>query len=151
MVALNDRTIMCRSGSAADTEAVSGFVRDLVERHEMEIDSSADVKTVATIANQISYQNKGANRGRGLSAYTIVGGWDARRGAQVYACTAGGNMVKERWTTDGSGSTYIWGFLDDGSRGWLRADDRSPSRDPLACGPRARQWPREPAQRKTRL
>jgi|TARA_B100000683_G_scaffold219034_1_gene215514 20S proteasome subunit beta 1 len=116
MVALNDRTIMCRSGSAADTEAVSGFVRDLVERHEMEIDSSADVKTVATIANQISYQNKGANRGRGLSAYTIVGGWDARRGAQVYACTAGGNMVKERWTTDGSGSTYIWGFLDDGWR-----------------------------------
>ena len=82
----------------------------------MEIDSSADVKTVATIANQISYQNKGANRGRGLSAYTIVGGWDARRGAQVYACTAGGNMVKERWTTDGSGSTYIWGFLDDGWR-----------------------------------
>ena len=68
---------MCRSGSAADTEAVSGFVRDLVERHEMEIDSSADVKTVATIANQISYQNKGANRGRGLSAYTIVSGWDA--------------------------------------------------------------------------
>ena len=25
-------------------------------------------------------------------------------------------MVKERWTTDGSGSTYIWGFLDDGWR-----------------------------------
>ena len=48
----------------------------------MEIDSSADVKTVATIANQISYQNKGANRGRGLSAYTMssaVGAASKRR------------------------------------------------------------------------
>jgi 20S proteasome subunit beta 1 len=116
MVALNDWTIMCRSGSAADTEALAGYVRKLVSEHEMELDAPADVKTVATIANQIGYQNKGMNNGRGMSAYTIVGGWDARRGAQVYACTAGGNMVKERWTTDGSGSTYIWGFLDDGWR-----------------------------------
>ena len=116
MVALNDWTIMCRSGSAADTEALAGYVRKLVSEHEMELDAPADVKTVATITNQIGYQNKGMNNGRGMSAYTIVGGWDARRGAQVYACTAGGNMVKERWTTDGSGSTYIWGFLDDGWR-----------------------------------
>ena len=112
MCALNDRTIMCRSGSAADTEALAGYVRNIVSQHEMELDEIADVKTVATIANQIGYQNKGANRGRGLSAYNIVGGWDKRRGSQVYACTAGGNMIKERWTTDGSGSTYIWGFLD---------------------------------------
>jgi len=116
MCALNDRTIMCRSGSAADTEALAGYVRNIVSQHEMELDEIADVKTVATIANQIGYQNKGANRGRGLSAYTIVGGWDERRGSQVYACTAGGNMIKERWTTDGSGSTYIWGFLDSGWR-----------------------------------
>ena len=73
MCALNDRTIMCRSGSAADTEALAGYVRNIVSQHEMELDEIADVKTVATIANQIGYQNKGANRGRGLSAYTIVG------------------------------------------------------------------------------
>ena len=106
MCALNDRTIMCRSGSAADTEALAGSVRNLVSQHEMELDEIADVKTVATIANQIGYQNKGANRGRGLSAYTIVGGWDKRRGSQVYACTAGGDMSKERWTTDGSQSSF---------------------------------------------
>jgi len=116
MVALNDCSIMCRSGSAADTEALAGYVRHIISQHEMELDERADVKTVATITNQLGYQNKGMNNGAGMSAYTIVGGWDARRGAQVYACTAGGNMIKERWTTDGSGSTYIWGFLDDGWR-----------------------------------
>lgn len=23
-------------------------------------------------------------------------------------------MIKTKWTTDGSGSTFIWGFMDDG-------------------------------------
>jgi 20S proteasome alpha/beta subunit len=31
---------------------------------------------------------------------------------QVWACPIGGTLVREQWTTDGSGSTYIWGFLD---------------------------------------
>ena len=53
------------------------------------------------------------NNGMGLGAYMIIGGWDDKDGAQVYACTAGGNMVRTKWTTDGSGSTFIWGFLDD--------------------------------------
>jgi 20S proteasome subunit beta 1 len=123
MVALNDCAIMCRSGSAADTEALASYVMNIISQHEMEIDGKADVKTVATIANRIGYQNKGMNNGQGMSAYTIVGGWDSRRGAQVYACTAGGNMIKERWTTDGSGSTYIWGFLDDGYRANMTRDE----------------------------
>ena len=38
MCALNDRTIMCRSGSAADTEALAGYVRNIVSQHEMELD-----------------------------------------------------------------------------------------------------------------
>lgn len=44
----------------------------------------------------------------------IIGGWDRKLGSQVYSCTAGGNMIKTKWTTDGSGSTFIWGFMDDG-------------------------------------
>ena len=31
---------------------------------------------------------------------------------QVWGCPIGGTLVRESWTTDGSGSTYIWGFLD---------------------------------------
>jgi len=115
MATLADTTIMCRSGSAADTEAVAGIVRYHVEQIVMEKDGGApDVKTVAQIANQINYQNKGSNNGYGLGAYMIIGGWDNKYGSQVFSCTAGGNMIQTRWTTDGSGSTYIWGFMDDG-------------------------------------
>lgn len=31
---------------------------------------------------------------------------------QVYGCPIGGTIVREQWTTDGSGSTFIWGYLD---------------------------------------
>jgi len=42
----------------------------------------------------------------------LVGGWDAEKGGQVYGIPIGGSMVRLPWATDGSGSTYIWGFLD---------------------------------------
>lgn len=42
----------------------------------------------------------------------IVAGWDKAGGGQVYSCPVGGTIAQEAWTTDGSGSTYIWGFLD---------------------------------------
>ena len=32
--------------------------------------------------------------------------------AQVYGVPIGGTLVRQRWTTDGSGSTYLWGYLD---------------------------------------
>ena len=31
---------------------------------------------------------------------------------QVYGCPIGGTISREAWTTDGSGSTFLWGFLD---------------------------------------
>lgn len=42
----------------------------------------------------------------------IVAGWDKKDGGQVYGCPIGGTLVRESWTTDGSGSTFIWGHLD---------------------------------------
>lgn len=56
-----------------------------------------------------------------LVAAMLVAGWDEQEGAQVYGCPIGGTLARERWATDGSGSTYIWGYLDSeyrcGSRG----------------------------------
>ena len=66
MTVLADSTVMCRSGSAADTEAVAKIVRYHVEQIGMERDSPLDVKTVAQISNQINYQNKSVNNGAGF-------------------------------------------------------------------------------------
>jgi 20S proteasome subunit beta 1 len=49
----------------------------------------------------------------------IVAGWDKHAGGSVYGVPIGGTLVKENWTTDGSGSTYIWGYLDSAYRSAL--------------------------------
>ena len=59
---------------------------------------------------QMNYQNKH------LIGAMIVAGWDENEGGQVYGCPIGGTLVRQPWTTDGSGSTYIWGFLDSAYR-----------------------------------
>lgn len=56
---------------------------------------------------QINYSNKNV-----LSAAMIVAGWDAEGGGQVFGVPISGTLVREPWTTDGSGSTYLWGYLD---------------------------------------
>lgn len=45
-------------------------------------------------------------------AAMICAGWDKRRGGQVFSLPIGGSMVPVKWAVDGSGSTFIWGFLD---------------------------------------
>lgn len=31
---------------------------------------------------------------------------------QVFGCPIGGTLSNEKWTVDGSGSTFIWGYCD---------------------------------------
>lgn len=61
----------------------------------------------AKLAVQINYANKAM-----LVGALIVAGWDEAGGGQVYGVPIGGTLVRQQWTTDGSGSTYLWGYLD---------------------------------------
>lgn len=49
---------MCRSGSAADTQAISAYVEHLIQQHQMELGADVDVKTAAQLAMQLVYNNK---------------------------------------------------------------------------------------------
>ena len=62
----------------------------------------------AAIHAQINYTNKNMN----LMAAMIVAGWDETKGGQVFSLPIGGTMVPVSWAVDGSGSTFIWGFID---------------------------------------
>lgn len=52
---------MCRSGSAADTQAISAYVEHYIEQHEMELGRDVAVKTAANLAMQLVYNNKVSN------------------------------------------------------------------------------------------
>lgn len=107
VAALHDSIFMCRSGSAADTQAISDYVRYFLAAHVTEVGRPPAVKTAATLARRIAYENKDA-----LLAGIIVGGVDPVDGPSVYVIPLGGTMVKMPFAIGGSGSSYIYGHVD---------------------------------------
>ena len=79
-----------------------------IPSHEARLDQDSHKSTRGSTPTlpQMNYQNKH------LVGAMIVAGYDAVGGAQVYGCPIGGTLSQEDWTIDGSGSTYIWGYLD---------------------------------------
>jgi hypothetical protein len=65
------------------------------------------VKTAASLFQELCYNNKDR-----LQASIICAGWDSKDGGSVYALPLGGAMVKQDWAIGGSGSTYVYGFVD---------------------------------------
>ncbi|CAL6385244.1 unnamed protein product [Bathycoccus prasinos] len=98
-----DNVWMCRSGSAADTQNVAAYVKRMVEEHAMERNG-----TVAKLTQKIAYENK-----EKLQAGMIIAGWDRVRGPQVYGIPLGGSMLEAPFSVSGSGSAYIYGYLDN--------------------------------------
>ena len=108
LTAIHDRIYVCRSGSAADTQAVTDYVRHYLASHAIETERPPLVKTAAALCKRICYTNKDA-----LLAGIIVGGVDPVNGGEVYAIPLGGTCVKVPFAIGGSGSTYIYGHVDE--------------------------------------
>lgn len=104
---VSDFIYCCRSGSAADTQAISEYVTYYLDLHKVELGEQPETRTAAALFNQLCYTNKNA-----LQAGIIVAGWHPRTGGEVYSIPLGGGVVRQPWTTGGSGSTYIYGFCD---------------------------------------
>jgi len=88
------------------TEAISDYVRHFARQAEGETGEAPSVGAVAAMAAEINYRNKH------LLGAMIVAGWDAAGGAQIVSLPIGGTVVPVPWAVEGSGSTFIWGYLD---------------------------------------
>lgn len=104
---VTERIYCCRSGSAADTQAVADIVSYHLGFHKMQLGEEPLVKTAATIFQDLCYSYRDQ-----LSAGIICAGWDERSGGQVYSIPLGGMCVRQPFTIGGSGSTYIYGYVD---------------------------------------
>ncbi|KAF8061998.1 Proteasome subunit beta type-6 [Scenedesmus sp. PABB004] len=104
---LTDSIFLLRSGSAADTQAVGDYVRFFSEQLAGELGEEPSVQTVANLVATMNYNNK-----NNLVGALLVAGYDEAAGGQVYGIPIGGTIVREAWAIDGSGSTYIWGYMD---------------------------------------
>lgn len=113
---ISDRIYCCRSGSAADTQAVADIITYYLDMYSVEHEHPPTVDTAANLFQQIVYSNKDR-----LSAGIIVAGWDRKKGGSVYNVPLGGGVFEQPWAIGGSGSTYIYGYCDSTWRpGWGR-------------------------------
>lgn len=111
---IHDRIYCCRSGSAADTQAVADIVHHHAQLYTQIYGEAPPVATIAALFEKLCYENKDQ-----LSAGIIVGGWDKENGGSVYNIPLGGGTFKQPWAIGGSGSTYVYGYCDATYReGW---------------------------------
>lgn len=107
VTAIDERVYVCRSGSAADTQAISDYVTYYLNQHKMQLGGPPKVKVAASLFREMCYSNKD-----NLMAGIIVAGWDKTNGGQVFAIPIGGSIIQRPFAIGGSGSTYIYGFCD---------------------------------------
>lgn len=103
---IHDRVYCCRSGSAADTQAIADIVHYHSSLYESLYSSPPSVRTVAALFEKLCYENKDQ-----LSAGIIVAGWD-EEGGGVWNVPLGGGSFRQPWAIGGSGSTYVYGYCD---------------------------------------
>lgn len=104
---ISDHIYCCRSGSAADTQAMADIVNYYLDFQMSEMGEEALVQTGANVFRELVYKYRSS-----LTAGIIVAGWDRRKGGQVYVIPLGGMCVREKIAIGGSGSSYIYGFVD---------------------------------------
>jgi len=105
---VHDNIFVCRSGSAADTQALTGFVQNYLGQHAVELGKQPTVNTCANLFKVFAYNNKD-----NLMAGLIIAGCDEKKGGQVYTIPLGGALLRTPCAAGGSGSGYISGLIDE--------------------------------------
>merc|ERR1719387_2539688 len=93
---VQDNIFVCRCGSAADTQALTGFVQHYLGQHAVELGQQPTVNTAASLFKMIAYQNKDH-----LLAGLIVAGYDEKHGGQIYSIPLGGSKIRVPMAVDG--------------------------------------------------
>lgn len=104
---LHNKIFCCRSGSAADTQALADIVSMQLSSHAVNIGRKPTVKTAAALFQRFCYQYK-----EQMTAGIIIAGYDDQRGPSVYTIPLGGTCVEQDYAIGGSGSTFIYGYCD---------------------------------------
>ncbi|XP_016430067.1 proteasome subunit beta type-6-like [Sinocyclocheilus rhinocerous] len=115
---IHERIFCCRSGSAADTQAIADAVTYQLGFHSIELDEAPLVQTAASLFREMCYRYR-----EELMAGIIVAGWDPRRGGQVYTVPVGGMMTRQPVSVGGSGSSYIYGYVDSNYKAGMSKEE----------------------------
>uniref|UniRef100_A0A0K8TPF0 Proteasome subunit beta n=1 Tax=Tabanus bromius TaxID=304241 RepID=A0A0K8TPF0_TABBR len=115
---ITDKIYCCRSGSAADTQAIADIVAYSLNYHENQTGEEPLVYEAAS-----EFRNYCFNYRDSLVAGIIVAGWDKKLGGQVYSIPLGGMLARQPCTIGGSGSSYVYGFIREFYKQGMKKDE----------------------------
>ncbi|XP_050532315.1 proteasome subunit beta type-6 [Daktulosphaira vitifoliae] len=115
---VSDNIYCCRSGSAADTQAITDIVSYYMDLSSIQMGEPPLVKAAANVFRSLIYENR-----HQLTAGIIVAGWDKKFGGQVYTVTVSGMIIQQNISIGGSGSTYLYGFMDSQYRDGMTREE----------------------------
>ncbi|KAJ8140404.1 hypothetical protein OXX80_009597 [Metschnikowia pulcherrima] len=117
---IHDTIYCCRSGSAADTQAVADIVKYQLQMHAVQLPpgEKPTTKVAASIFQEMCYNNKDS-----LSAGIICAGYDHRNKGSVYSVPIGGSIHEQEYAIAGSGSTFIYGWCDENFKPGMKKDE----------------------------
>ncbi|ODV81516.1 proteasome-domain-containing protein [Suhomyces tanzawaensis NRRL Y-17324] len=107
---IHDTIYCCRSGSAADTQAVADMVKYYMQIYaaQLPFDEKPTTEVAANVFQEMCYNNK-----EQLTAGIICAGYDDKNKGSVYSIPIGGSIHKQEYAIAGSGSTFIYGWCDE--------------------------------------
>ncbi|KAI0463538.1 Proteasome subunit beta type-1 [Komagataella kurtzmanii] len=108
----------CRSGSAADTQAVADIVKYHLELYEAQHGAPPTTKIAASLFQELCYNNKDA-----LTAGIICAGYDDKEKGAIYSIPIGGSIHKQEYAIAGSGSTFIYGYCNKNFKSNMTRDE----------------------------
>ena len=114
---VHEKIWCCRSGSAADTQAIADIVQYHLDLYTSQY-GEPSTKTAAAVFKELCYENKD-----NLTAGIIVAGYDEKNKGEVYSIPLGGSMHKQKYAIAGSGSTFIYGYCDKNFKDDMTKDE----------------------------
>ncbi|XP_050316148.1 proteasome subunit beta type-6 [Anthonomus grandis grandis] len=115
---VTDHIYCCRSGSSADTQAIADIVSYHLGFHGMELGEEPLVEVGANVFKELCYNYRDS-----LMAGILVAGWDSKKGGQVYSIPIGGMVVRQSVSIGGSGSSYVYGYVDANYKKGMTRDE----------------------------
>lgn len=117
---IHDTIYCCRSGSAADTQAVADMVKYYLQLYSSQLahDEKPTTNVVANIFQEICYNNKD-----NLTAGIICAGYDEKVGGSVYSIPLGGSLHEQEYAIAGSGSGFVYGWCNENFKPNMTKDE----------------------------
>lgn len=118
---IHDTIYCCRSGSAADTQAIADIVKYYLQLYSSQLPNGEQPETriAANVFQELCYNNKD-----NLTAGIIVAGYDKKTDSgSVFSVPIGGSIHESEYAIAGSGSTYIYGLCDKNFKSGMSKED----------------------------